>query len=131
MRVPRAALAREASARRAGQYSWYGQAASAKHPAASVVRRRRRPAPPAEGRSRRGTRMSSGQILLLGGVAGSTIFIGLPVGRMQSVSPRVKSFLSASATGILLFLIWDVLSAAVKPVEDALKAGHDGRFFGL
>ena len=61
--------------------------------------------------------MSSTQILLLGGVAGSTIFLGLPVGRMQSVSPRVKSFLSAAATGILLFLIWDVLSAAVDPVE--------------
>jgi ZIP family zinc transporter len=75
--------------------------------------------------------MSSTQILLLGGVAGSTIFLGLPVGRMQSVSPTVKSFLSAGATGILLFLIWDVLSAAVEPVEGALTSGHDGRFFGL
>jgi ZIP family zinc transporter len=75
--------------------------------------------------------MSSAQILALGGVAGSTIFLGLPVGRMQSVSPRVKSFLSAGATGILLFLIWDVLSAAVDPVESALTAGHDGRFLGL
>jgi ZIP family zinc transporter len=75
--------------------------------------------------------MSSTQILLLGGVAGSTIFLGLPVGRMQSVSPRVKSFLSAGATGILLFLIWDVLSAAVDPVESALQTGHDARFFGL
>ena len=75
--------------------------------------------------------MSSAQILVLGGVAGSTIFLGLPVGRMQSVSPRVKSFLSAAATGILLFLIWDVLSAAVDPVETALKSGRDARFFGL
>ena len=75
--------------------------------------------------------MSSAQILLLGGIAGSTIFLGLPVGRMQSVSPRVKSFLSAGATGILLFLLWDVLTAAVEPVEGALKDGHDGRFFGL
>jgi ZIP family zinc transporter len=75
--------------------------------------------------------MSSAQILVLGGVAGSTIFLGLPVGRMQSVSPRVKSFLSATATGILLFLIWDVLSAAVDPVEGALTSGHDARFLGL
>src|SRR5437867_4799601 len=75
--------------------------------------------------------MSSAQILVLGGVAGSTIFLGLPVGRMQSVSPGVKSFLSAAATGILLFLIWDVLSAAVDPVESALQSGRDGRFFGL
>ena len=75
--------------------------------------------------------MSSAQILVLGGVAGSTIFLGLPVGRMQSVSPGIKSFLSAAATGILLFLIWDVLSAAVDPVESALKSGRDARFFGL
>jgi ZIP family zinc transporter len=75
--------------------------------------------------------MSSTHILLLGGVAGSTIFLGLPLGRMQSVSPKVKSFLSAGATGILLFLIWDVLSAAVEPVEGALTAGHDARFLGL
>lgn len=75
--------------------------------------------------------MSSAQILILGGLAGSTIFLGLPVGRMQAVSPTVKSFLSAGATGILLFLLWDVLTAAVDPVEAALKAGHDGRFFAL
>jgi zinc transporter, ZIP family len=75
--------------------------------------------------------MSSGQILILGAVAGSTIFLGLPVGRMQSISPRVKALLSACATGILLFLLWDVLSAAVDPVEGALTHGRDGRFLAL
>jgi ZIP family zinc transporter len=75
--------------------------------------------------------MSSGQILLLGAVAGATIFIGLPVGRMQSLNAGVKSFLSATATGILLFLLWDVITSAVEPVEDALTAGNDARFFGL
>ncbi len=75
--------------------------------------------------------MSSAQILILGAIAGSTIFIGLPVGRVQSVSPAVKAFLSATATGILLFLLWDVLTAAVVPVESALEGGQDGRFFGL
>ena len=75
--------------------------------------------------------MSSGQILVLGAVAGATIFLGLPLGRMQSISLRTKSFLSAMATGILLFLLWDVLAAAVEPVESALKDGNDGRFFWL
>jgi len=75
--------------------------------------------------------MSSSQILLLGAVAGGTIFIGLPLGRMQSVDVRVKAFLSALATGILLFLFWDVLAAAVEEVEAALTAGEDGRFFWL
>jgi ZIP family zinc transporter len=55
----------------------------------------------------------------------------LPLGRMQSVNARVKTFLSAVATGILLFLLWDVLTAAVEPVEDALTSGRDGRFIGL
>jgi zinc transporter, ZIP family len=75
--------------------------------------------------------MSSAQILALGAVAGSTIFLGLPVGRMQSVSLRTKALLSAVATGILLFLLWDVLAAAVDPVEGALRSGRDGRFLGL
>ncbi len=75
--------------------------------------------------------MSSAQILVLGAVAGSTIFLGLPVGRMQSISPRAKALLSAGATGILLFLLWDVLSAAVDPVESALENGRSGRFLGL
>ena len=70
--------------------------------------------------------MSTGQILFLGAVAGATIFLGLPIGRMQSVNPRVKSFLSAMATGILLFLLWDVITAAVQPVEGALQDGNDG-----
>ena len=72
--------------------------------------------------------MSTAQILLLGAIAGSTIFLGLPLGRMQSVPVGVKAFMSATATGILIFLLWDVLSAAVDPVETALKHGRDGRF---
>ena len=48
--------------------------------------------------------MSTGQTLLLGAIAGVTIFIGLPVGRMHGLSPSVKSFLTATATGILIFL---------------------------
>jgi len=72
--------------------------------------------------------MSTGQILLLGAIAGLTIFIGLPIGRMHWVSLQTKGFLSAAATGILIFLLWDVLSGAVNPVEQALKNGQTGRF---
>jgi ZIP family zinc transporter len=75
--------------------------------------------------------MSTAQTLGLGAVAGLTIFLGLPLGRMQNVSPNVKAFLSSTATGILIFLFWDVLSGAVDPVESALKAGHGGRFAWL
>jgi ZIP family zinc transporter len=75
--------------------------------------------------------MSTAQILLLGAVAGLTIFLGLPLARMSNVSPGTKAFLGATATGILLFLLWDILSAAVEPVETALTSGRDARFAGL
>jgi ZIP family zinc transporter len=75
--------------------------------------------------------MGTGQTLLLGAIAGFTIFLGLPLGRMQNVTPRTKAFLSSMATGILIFLFWDVVSEAVEPIEDALTAGHDGRFLWL
>ena len=75
--------------------------------------------------------MSTGQTLLLGAIAGLTIFLGLPIGRMQNVTPATKAFLAAVATGILVFLFWDVVSEAVGPVEEALTAGRDGRFLRL
>ncbi|MFL6016781.1 MAG: ZIP family metal transporter [Gaiellaceae bacterium] len=75
--------------------------------------------------------MSTAEILLLGAIAGCTIFIGLPVARLRNVSPSLRSMLAAVATGILIFLLWDVLSAAVEPVEGALTAGNDGRFLWL
>ena len=66
--------------------------------------------------------MSAVQIVMLGAVAGFTIFLGLPVGRLKNPSLRMKVFLNATATGVLLFLLWDVLSHAVEPVEGALTA---------
>jgi zinc transporter, ZIP family len=72
--------------------------------------------------------MSTTQTLLLGAIAGATIFLGLPIGRMQNVSAATKAFLAAVATGVLLFLFWDVLSQAVEPIEDALTSGRDGTF---
>jgi ZIP family zinc transporter len=72
--------------------------------------------------------MSTPEILLLGAIAGCTIFIGLPVARLSTVPPWLRSLLAATATGLLIFLLWDVLSAAVEPVETALTEGHAGRF---
>jgi zinc transporter, ZIP family len=72
--------------------------------------------------------MSTGQILLLGLLAGLTIFIGLPMGRLHRVGQRVKAFLSAAATGILLFLFWDVLAEVVHPIEEALEGHEWGSF---
>src|SRR6266581_2531708 len=53
------------------------------------------------------------------------------MGRVHDVAQGFKAFLSATATGILLFLFWDVLKEAVDPVESALNASHWGRFSWL
>jgi ZIP family zinc transporter len=75
--------------------------------------------------------VSTAQTLGLGAIAGFTIFLGLPIGRMQNVQVSTKAFLAAIATGILVFLLWDILSAAVEPVETALEDGRGGRFAWL
>jgi zinc transporter, ZIP family len=75
--------------------------------------------------------MSTGHILLLGAIAGATIFLGLPMGRVRGLSANARSGLSAFATGILVFLLWDVLTNAVDPIETALHAHRWGRFGGL
>jgi ZIP family zinc transporter len=64
--------------------------------------------------------------LLLGFIAGVTILIGLPLGRMRAPRPGLRQFLNALAIGILLFLIWDVLVHAFEPIDTALGRLHDG-----
>ncbi len=67
--------------------------------------------------------MSSSQITLLGAIAGFTIYLGLPIGRLRSPAPTLRALLNAVATGILIFLLWDVLDHAWEPVDTALS-GH-------
>jgi zinc transporter, ZIP family len=62
--------------------------------------------------------------LLLGFIAGATIVLGLPVGRLRRPAPTLRAFLNALATGILLFLIWDVTTHAWAPIDDALGKVH-------
>src|SRR5215208_614833 len=80
--------------------------------------------------------MSSTQILVLGAIAGFTIFLGLPLGRVQTASARLRAALSALAAGILIFLLWDVLVHGVHPVEESLEeavseGGSWAEFTGL
>src|SRR4051794_38934258 len=75
--------------------------------------------------------MSTAHILLLGAIAGATIFLGLPVARMQGLGPNARSGLSALATGILVFLFWDVMTNAIDPIESSLHAHHWGTFTKL
>ncbi|HZC26960.1 MAG TPA: hypothetical protein VE287_08040, partial [Actinopolymorphaceae bacterium] len=65
--------------------------------------------------------MSVGQVLLLGFIAGATILLGLPIGRLRRPAPGLKQILNATAAGVLLFLFWDVLSAAFEPLEEPVE----------
>jgi ZIP family zinc transporter len=68
--------------------------------------------------------MPASQIALLGAIAGFTIYLGLPIGRMRAAMPKTKAFLNATAIGILIFLLWDVLSHAWEPTDTALSDHH-------
>ena len=70
--------------------------------------------------------MSGSQIALLGAIAGFTIFLGLPVGRLRKPAPRTKAALNGVAIGVLVFLVWDILTHAWEPTDAALAAGHWG-----
>ena len=68
--------------------------------------------------------MSTASIIGLGAIAGLTIFLGLPMGRLRSSTPRLRTALNSIAIGILIFLLWDVLSQAWEPVDEALSGQH-------
>src|SRR5690348_15428609 len=54
-----------------------------------------------------------------------TILLGLPLGRLRKPMPALRHFLNAVAVGILVFLLWDVLSAAFEPLDTRLGALHE------
>lgn len=64
---------------------------------------------------------------LLGFIAGVTILLGLPIGRLRTATPTLSALLNATAVGVLLFLFWDVLAAAWAPIDEALSSAHDGK----
>jgi ZIP family zinc transporter len=70
--------------------------------------------------------MSFATTIVLGAIAGLTIFLGLPVARVKNLSPAWMAFLNATATGILVFLLWDIITKASEPIEGALEAARGG-----
>lgn len=70
--------------------------------------------------------MLSPTILILGAIAGFTIYLGLPIARWQSANAGLKAMLNAIATGILVFLFWDVISKASEPIDVALPQAQEG-----
>ena len=65
--------------------------------------------------------MSFAQTVLLGALAGFTIYLGLPVGRMQLLGARSRVALAMFAVGVLSFILVDVLSSGLDIVDTALQ----------
>ena len=67
------------------------------------------------------------QLLLLGAIAGFTIFLGLPLAVIQNLSLKKKGFLNAFAVGILIFLIIDVFGHAWESMEESVNNAFTGK----
>ena len=64
--------------------------------------------------------------VLLGAIAGFTIFLGLPFAKIKNLSRSLQAFMNSLATGILVFLLWDVISKAVEPIVNAIDVAKKG-----
>jgi zinc transporter, ZIP family len=71
--------------------------------------------------------LSFAQTVALGALAGFTIFIGLPVGRLQLLSSRTRVALAMFSVGVLAFIFVDVMSNGLSIVDDALTAFKDDK----
>jgi ZIP family zinc transporter len=75
--------------------------------------------------------VSTPQTVLLGAIAGLTIFIGLPMGRVRTKGTPMKTFMNGLSAGILMFLLFDILKNATEPLDRAVTGHHWGRLAGM
>jgi ZIP family zinc transporter len=64
--------------------------------------------------------------VLLGAIAGFTIFLGLPIARARRLSVQTVALLNALAIGILLYLVVEIAQNAITPISTGLNAWHAG-----
>ena len=64
--------------------------------------------------------------ILLGGLAGFTIFLGLPLAFLKTVNFRVRGFLTAMSTGILVFLLVEITAKVIDSIEDLSLSAAGG-----
>jgi ZIP family zinc transporter len=64
--------------------------------------------------------------VLLGAIAGLTIFLGLPLARARRLNPQAIAALNAVAIGILVYLIVEIATNATFPIIRAASLWHTG-----
>jgi len=74
--------------------------------------------------------MGFAETIGLGAIAGSTIFLGLPLGRIEWANDRLRVGLAMLSVGILAFIFMDVTKHAESILETALAEfkGHTASF---
>jgi zinc transporter, ZIP family len=70
--------------------------------------------------------LSFSETVLLGALAGFTIYLSLPFGRLQLLGSRIRVALSMFAVGVLAFLFVDVFEHAFGIVEHAVEGFKEG-----
>jgi ZIP family zinc transporter len=70
--------------------------------------------------------MTFSETVLLGALAGFTIYLGLPFARLQLLGARTRVALAMFAVGVLAFLFVDVMEHGLGIVEKAVEGYRDG-----
>lgn len=70
--------------------------------------------------------MTFAETVLLAAIAGFTIYLGLPLGRVRILEPAHRVALAMFSVGILVFLLVDVLGHAFEISEHAVEALDEG-----
>jgi ZIP family zinc transporter len=70
--------------------------------------------------------VSFAETVVLGALAGFTIYLGLPFGRLQLLGSRARVGLAMFAVGVLAFLFVDVFEHAFEIVEHSVEELKDG-----
>ncbi len=70
--------------------------------------------------------MSGTETVVLGAIAGLTIFLGLPLGRVRGLSMRTRALLNAGAAGVLVFLFVEIVESGLGPIDSTLEHAVKG-----
>jgi ZIP family zinc transporter len=70
--------------------------------------------------------LSFSQTVALGALAGFTIYLGLPLARLQLLGTKMRVALAMFSVGVLAFLFVDVIAEATHILEKAVEGFKDG-----
>ncbi len=71
-------------------------------------------------------KLISATAVILGAIAGLTIFIGLPIARARWLGAGTVALFNAGAIGILIYLVVEIAQNAIVPIASAVAVWHGG-----